>query len=112
MDQLERRGLYDRRNPSGPLPTSLRPQLNDELMREGLNIDALNVVFDALVKNQSNDSSDGEREKDMLTKKDLERIYEKNQNDGNGIGDVNDKALDYYGFINLIGAEKINWPNY
>ena len=48
MEELERRGLYDRRNPTGPLPTSLRPQLNAALQREGVNARTTDRIFDAL----------------------------------------------------------------
>ena len=33
MEQLEAAGLYDPRNPMGPLPTSLRPASNPRLQR-------------------------------------------------------------------------------
>ena len=36
MQELESRNLYDPRNPTGPLPTSLRPNLNKALQIEGI----------------------------------------------------------------------------
>ena len=88
MDQLESRGLYDRRNPTGPLPTSLRPQLNQLLQKEPL---------------------------DPAT---VDRVYESFVNDGSSTQDLTfDRAksllqdgMDYYGFLELVGKTSISWP--
>ena len=87
MDELERRGFYDRRNPTGPLPTSLRPKLNEAMNNEIIDEETLYVVFQAL----SGDSND-------LTKDRLEKIF-----DGR-------EALDYYSFVGIVGNENISWP--
>ena len=95
MDELERRGLYDRRNPTGPLPTNLRPEMNRVLEKEGLGEDAVDVVFGALVGDAF--TVGGDR---RLTREELERVF--------GERDV----IDYYGFLELVGNNNINWPRY
>ena len=90
MYELESRGLYDRRNPAGPLPTSLRPRLNDILNREGIDPVAAEVVFRAL--------SGG---RDLLTDEALRETF------GEGR-----ESLDYYGFVGLVGESRISWPRY
>jgi len=89
MSELERRGLYDRRNPAGPLPTSLRPKLNELLKREGIDDVASERTFRAL--------SGGRGE---MTAETVEEAY--------GGKD----ALDYYSFVELIGKENVEWPRY
>lgn len=87
MEELERRGLYDRRNPTGPLPTSLRPKLNKVIQSEPLEASVSQRVFEAL----GGDSTK------TLTKQALE----------NRVGET----MDYYSFIDLIGKQAIEWPN-
>ena len=48
MGELERRGMYDPRNPTGPLPTSLRPRLNAAIGAEPIDPTASRLVFRAL----------------------------------------------------------------
>lgn len=88
MDQLEERGLYDRRNPTGPLPTSLRPKLNAALQREGLSQSSVARIYDLL-------KGDGTSE---LTTRRVEQLF----------GDK--EALDYYDFLKLLGENSILWP--
>ena len=88
MDELEARGLYDRRNPTGPLPTSLRPKLNQQLEQEGINPAVVDRVFLMF-----NGGKPGE-----LT---YERLRETFQGK---------EALDYYSFVELFGKESISWP--
>jgi hypothetical protein len=85
MDEIERRGLYDRRNPAGPLPTSLRPQLNKALQEEGVDGRASDRVFDAM-----------RGKHDQLQ---ADQVYRMLQSD-----------MDYYGFLDLIGNDFITWP--
>ena len=85
MEELERRGLYNPRNPTGPLPSSLRPQLNQVLQREGIDERVSARIFAIL------SSAD-----DQLKEEQLQRILQKN--------------MDYYGFLDLIGADSISWP--
>lgn len=87
MEELERRGLYDRRNPTGPLPTSLRPKLNKVIQSETLDASVSQSVFEAL----------GGGSTKTLTKQALE----------NRVGET----MDYYSFIDLIGKQAIEWPN-
>jgi len=106
MDELERRGLYDRRNPTGPLPTNLRPEMNKVLEKEGLGEDTVDVVFDALVGagGDAGGSSAGAATsaggESLLTREGLERVF--------GERDV----IDYYGFLELVPNNRINWPRY
>ena len=85
MDQLEERGLYDKRNPTGPLPTSLRPQLNRLLQEEGVDSTTCKQVFQAL----------GGRNGQLKVGK-MEEFFRSD--------------MDYYGFLELIGKESITWP--
>jgi hypothetical protein len=86
MKQLEERGLYDKRNPAGPLPTSLRPQLNAILQREGVDRRTTERVFGVL----------GGTGGELSTKKLREKFSA--------------RAVDYYDFIDMIGKEMITWP--
>lgn len=88
MDELERRGLYDRRNPTGPLPTSLRPKLNQQLEKEELDPVIVQQVYTALNGGNNGDLT-AERLRDAFRGQD---------------------ALDYYSFLDLIGKEYIIWP--
>jgi hypothetical protein len=85
MEELERRGFYDRRNPTGPLPTSLRPQLNAALQREGVKPRTTDIIFDAL------GGTNGRLEAGQIS-----AIFKHN--------------LDYYGFLDLIGKDSVIWP--
>lgn len=89
MEELERRGLYDKRNPTGPLPTSLRPTLNQQLGKEDVDPIVVERVFQAL---------NGGKEGDLT----VERLKEAFQGQD---------ALDYYSFLDLIGKESLVWPN-
>jgi hypothetical protein len=88
MDELESRGLYDRRNPTGPLPTSLRPKLNRALQAEGIDPGVSRLAFESFGGS-----------KGVLTKHSLEAVF----------GDTD--MIDYYGFLELIGKDQISWPN-
>lgn len=90
MDELESRGLFDRRNPTGPLPTSLRPALNKKLQEEGLDARAVELVYGAFTA--------GSREKGLYAEQ-VRRIFPP------------DDQLDYYEFLRVIGTDAITWPN-
>jgi len=87
MDEIERRGLFDRRDPMGPLPTSLRPEINGAIGREGVEERTVDAVFAALAGGSAE-----------LTEAQLERVY-----DGR-------ESIDYYGFVAIVGSENIKWP--
>jgi hypothetical protein len=89
MEELEKRGLYDRRNPTGPLPTSLRPALNKQLQAEGLDPRAIDLVFRAFSGGKSNGATAAQIEK-LFGGKD---------------------EMDYYDFLNIVGTESVLWPN-
>ena len=89
MDELESRGLYDRRNPTGPLPSSLRPALNKQLQAEGIDPRASSLVFRAF--------SGGD--KSGMSAARIEELFgEKGE-------------MDYYEFLNVIGTDAVFWPN-
>ena len=88
MDELERRGLYDRRNPTGPLPTSLRPKLNQQLEKENIDQYVVERAFVAL-----NGGNKGD-----LTVEHLQETFRGHD------------ALDYYSFLDLIGKDSVVWP--
>ena len=73
MSELEQRRLYNRNDPTGPLPTSLRPVLDAQLSREPISPEASKLAFRAL--------------RDAPT-------------------------LDWFSFLERIGAEQVVWPRY
>jgi len=109
MQQLEQAGLYDPRNPTGPLPTSLRPKLNAILQQEGLQQATVDRIYD-LIATEGADSS-----RKVVTIQSVTDHWfvgasnDKNQNDGDRIVSNNDATLDYYDFVKLLGAETISW---
>ena len=70
----EQRRLYDAHDPTGPLPTSLRPALDAQLSREPISPEASKLAFQALR------------------------------------GDA--PTLDWFSFLERIGAEQVAWPRY
>ena len=70
----EQRRLYDAHDPTGPLPTSLRPVLDAQLSREPISPEASKLAFRALR------------------------------------GDA--PTLDWFSFLDRIGAEHVVWPRY
>ncbi|KAL7566738.1 hypothetical protein ACA910_017788 [Epithemia clementina (nom. ined.)] len=89
MKELEKRGLYDRRNPAGPLPTSLRPQLNAILNKEDIDYRARDLVYDAILRGD-------EQYRREISPEQLERVFR--------------GSMDYYGFLDLLGKSSISWP--
>jgi hypothetical protein len=88
MNQLESRGLYDRRNPAGPLPTSLRPQLNKQIQKEGItDAQVIKRAFDVLA----------DPKRGLITQESIRNAYQEKD------------ALDYYSFLEIIGKESIQW---
>jgi hypothetical protein len=96
MEELEYRGLYNPRNPTGPLPTSLRPSLNKALQNEGiLDSRAIDITYNAFTTNTNtitNNKDDGDNNGDN------------NNNNNNG------EYVDYYNFLKMIGTDSISWP--
>uniref|UniRef100_A0A7S0GCK7 Uncharacterized protein n=1 Tax=Proboscia inermis TaxID=420281 RepID=A0A7S0GCK7_9STRA len=95
MQQLESRGLYDRRNPTGPLPTNLRPQLNGVLQKEGLKGPTVDRLFGIL------SSSDGDG---YVTSQSIDHLAIFTDENGQ----TKDSA-DYYDFVRLLGEDSISW---
>ena len=104
MQELERRGLHDPRNPTGPLPTSLRPKLDQEIEAEGIDAQAASIVFRALM------GSGGEG--GQLTVERLERTFRAVLAGEASDGSSAALALDYYSFQALIAqsAARVVWP--
>lgn len=90
MELLEERGMYDRRNPTGPLPTSLRPALNKQLQKEGLDPRAFDLVFQAFSDKKNHDE---------VSAAQLEKLF-----DGRD-------EIDYYDFLKIVGTDSVLWPN-
>ena len=84
MDEIERRGIHNWRDPMGPLPIYLWPKINDEIGRENVDPGTVDTVFRAL--------TGGDFE---LMELQLERLY-----DGQ-------ESLDYYSFWEIIGNDNI-----
>jgi len=80
MEELEARKLYDPRNPTGPLPTSLRPAVNQRLQAEGiLDRKAIDRAYDVLVGwSQTTEPTT--------------------------------EYLDYYEFLERFGPNAVSWP--
>ena len=97
MQELQAAGLYDPRNPTGPLPTSLRPQLNARLQQVPIESSTAERVFAALLRSAANNNNNNNHS-EKLTTAQLDRIFkEKN-------------AMDYYEFIGLLGgADAVTW---
>ncbi|OEU17051.1 hypothetical protein FRACYDRAFT_239654 [Fragilariopsis cylindrus CCMP1102] len=94
MEELEDRGLYNPRNPTGPLPTSLRPALNKALQKEGiLDSRAIDITYNAFTA-EANTNTDS----NTVTNS-------KEDGDNN-----NGEYVDYYTFLKMIGTESISWP--
>ena len=93
MDLLEERGLYDKRNPTGPLPSSLRPQLNKQLQSETIDQTTIHIVYEKLV---------GAKKDGQLLR--VSQIRKTLLETETGV------PMDYYGFLDLIGKETITWP--
>lgn len=97
MAALAQRGLYDPRNPAGPLPTSLRPALNTALQAEGVDAAAAHIVYRALAG-----GAPGGEGGASLTAQRLERTYREA---------TGGQPLDYYSFQALVGHQaRIVWP--
>lgn len=85
MGELETRGLYDKHNPSTPLPTSLRPTLNAALQREKVPPEAASLAFRSLSGGARTLSADG-------------------------LARLGPEPLDYFSFIDLVGKMNMVWP--
>ena len=84
MEELEQRGLYDKRNPTGPLPTSLRPNLNRLLQQEGVSQDAIDLFYNRLAGTGG-----------AVVNGDT--LFQGRQ------------AIDYYDFLEFLGKNSITW---
>jgi hypothetical protein len=97
MEELEARGLYDPRNPVGPLPTSLRPALNQKLQAEGiLDPRAIDRAYEALLRSGRAGSSPTT---EIL-----------GSGEGKGDGETITGFIDYYEFLKMFGPNSISWP--
>lgn len=85
MQELEQRGLYDKRNPTGPLPTSLRPNLNRLLQQEGVSQSVVDLLFHRL----------GGNSKENIQSADA--LFQGRE------------AIDYYDFLEFLGKNSITW---
>jgi hypothetical protein len=95
MEELEARGLYDPRNPAGPLPTSLRPALNQKLQAEGiLDPRAIDRTYEALI----------------LRVEIIPTAEIFGGNEGKGDGGATAGFIDYYEFLKIFGPNSISWP--
>ena len=90
MEQLEARGLYDPRNPTGPLPTSLRPQLNRLLQQEGVSPAAIDLFFQRLTVG-------GKENEPVTCESASESLFQSRE------------AIDYYDFLEFLGKNSISW---
>ena len=84
MDQLTARGLYDARNPTGPLPTSLRPALNHILQQEGVSEAAATLLLERITSGPSSPNM-------------MENLFQGRN------------AIDYYDFLEFLGKNSISW---
>ena len=96
MQQLESAGLYDPRNPTGPLPTSLRPHLNARLQQQGLERSTVDRIYDLI-------AAGGDSKKVVTAQSVTDNLF------GAGASRKQDGMLDYYEFVHLLGTESISW---
>jgi len=100
MAELEKRGLYDRRNPAGPLPTSLRPALDAQIDAEPIDPVAVRIAFRALGARAGRLTADG-----------LADTFRAAAGGASEDGEGDAQALDYYSFQALVGqAARVVWP--
>ena len=98
MGELERRGMYDPRNPTGPLPTSLRPRLNAAVGAEPIDPAASRLVFRALAGAEAGEATP------VLSSDRLARALSAPGEEA--------EILDYYSFQALIGRyARLVWPS-
>ena len=90
MEELERRQMYDRRNPTGPLPTSLRPALNRQLQSEKLDPRAVDLVYNAFSSKVNKESG--------ISSDQIDKLFQDRQ------------EMDYYDFLKMIGPDSKRWP--
>ena len=101
MSELTRNGLYDPRNPAGPLPTSMRPQLNARLEAEEIRETSARLIFRALAGGGSDKFSAAPVR--ALTAKDLKQTF---------LDLAGGEPLDYYSFQALVNHEaRVVWPS-
>ena len=105
MQLLEEQGLYNPRNPTGPLPTSLRPQLNAILnQQQQIDDTTITMVYNALLSRQEeqNDAGNASSNKNQSKQQELNLDF---------LETVFADGMDYYGFLDLLGGTKsISWP--
>jgi len=97
MEELEARRLYDRRYPTGPLPTSLRPKLNAEIQKEGISMAAIQKVFDSICSRAGTATSPC---RELTAPQLIDGLFE---------GDR--EEIDYYDFLRTVGENNIVWPS-
>ena len=85
MEELQAAGLYDPRNPTGPLPTSLRPKLNALIQNKPLSEDVLDRVYSVMTGGTG-----------KITREDIDDLTKSG-------------PLDYYSFLELIGTDRVTW---
>jgi hypothetical protein len=101
MQQLQSAGLYDPRNPTGPLPSSLRPNLNEVLQKQGLSAATVDRVYYILL-DKGGKSTDNK----MMTIETIDRLFQTVIPEGGS----ESSAWDYYDFVRLLGgADSVSW---
>lgn len=93
---LERYQLYNPHNPASPLPTSLRPQLDDILQSQDVDAYTIDAIYDRLVRSDTTTSAAGASR--TLTREQLDQLLFSKQD-----------ALDFYEFVDLLGVDNISW---
>ena len=90
LQELEARGILDPRNPTGPLPSSLRPILNGQLQLEGiLEPRVVDRTYQALTS----------------------RLFRLGEDDGMQQETTEGLRIDYYQFLEWFGPNSIVWPS-
>jgi hypothetical protein len=91
MSLLEQEGLYNPRDPTGPLPMSLRPQLNHKLEQQGIDREATKRVFNALQKEVGGG---------LASPLSIDALLQQ----------LEQQPLDFNRFLDLLGTSSICWP--
>lgn len=95
MGLLGERHLFNPRDPTGPLPTSLRPKLNAMLQQDGVDERTAKRVFEALVETK------GGGGRGSIATLSVEALKQQ----------LEIQPLDYYSFLDLLGTPSIVWPS-
>jgi hypothetical protein len=100
---LERNHLYNPHNPTSPLPSSLRPQLNQILQQQGIDPNTVDAIYRRFLGTDrkattTTSSSTTTTLSTSLTREQLDKTLFAQQ-----------EELDFYEFLEFLGVDNISW---